>query len=300
MRWYFMEIVYHNQDDFSKFAYTSFSHKVLEDKQNYYHILDQKDKNFFYLKETEPTKLQVLNELKDFQQFLKIKELIFDKKQNNEYLGYSESKYKKKSFANQLREIPESDKLTTISIYFQELNRLIQKGHQLNIVFPNLFSDYSIIYDINEETLYLSGVDTLQVENYQSIHVNPFLNDDRILERIYGSIKYFDNQKILYRPNFDQLNLINQFFIYTLGLNLSHEIITQEELGIPCEQTLQTILKQHGLSNENELYQYLKHIYLYEENQSYVDDAYPYIERLECNYQLNKQSQFVKRKRFII
>ena len=39
---------------------------------------------------------------------------------------------------------------------------------------------------------------------------------------------------------------------------------------------------------------YLKHIYLYEENQSYVDDAYPYIERLECNYQLNKQSQFVK------
>ena len=74
----------------------------------------------------------------------------------------------------------------------------------------------------------------------------------------------------------------------------------QEELGIPCEQTLQTILKQHGLSNENELYQYLKHIYLYEENQSYVDDAYPYIERLECNYQLNKQSQFVKRKRFTI
>ena len=85
--------------------------------------------------------------------------------------------------------------------------------------------------------------DTLQVENYQSIHVNPFLNDDRILERIYGSIKYFDNQKNLYRPNFDQLNLINQFFIYTLGLNLSHEIMMQEELGIPCEQTLQTIFK---------------------------------------------------------
>ena len=131
-----MEIVYHNQDDFSKFAYTSFSHKVLEDKQNYYHILDQKDKNFFYLKETEPTKLQVLNELKDFQQFLKIKELIFDKKQNNEYLGYSESKYKKKSFANQLREIPESDKLTTISIYFQELKSLNTKRTPIKYRFP--------------------------------------------------------------------------------------------------------------------------------------------------------------------
>ncbi len=295
-----MEIVYHNQDDFSKFAYTSFSHKVLEDKQHYYRILDCEDKNFFYLKETEPEKLQILNEMKDFQQFLKTKELIFDKKQNHEYLGYSESKYKKQSFANQLREIPEYDKLTTISIYFQELDRLIQKGHQLNIVFPNLFSDHSIIYDVKKESLYLSGVDTLQVENYQSIHINPFLNDYRILERIYGSIKYFDSQKNLYHPNFDQLNLINQFFIYTLGLNLSHEIIEQEELGNSCEQTLRKILKQHGLSDENDLYQYLKHIYLFEENRSYVEDAYPYIEKLECNYQLDHGTQFVKRKRWMM
>lgn len=295
-----MEIVYHNQDDFSKFAYTSFSHKVLEDKQHYYRILDREDKNFFYLKETEPEKLQILNEMKDFQQFLKTKELIFDKKQNHEYLGYSESKYKKQSFANQLREIPEYDKLTTISIYFQELDRLIQKGHQLNIVFPNLFSDHSIIYDVKKESLYLSGVDTLQVENYQSIHINPFLNDYRILERIYGSIKYFDSQKNLYHPNFDQLNLINQFFIYTLGLNLSHEIIEHEELGNSCEQTLRKILKQHGLSDENDLYQYLKHIYLFEENRSYVEDAYPYIEKLECNYQLDHGTQFVKRKRWMM
>lgn len=295
-----MEIAYHNQDEFSKFAYTSFSHKVLEDSKHYYHILDQSDKNFFYLKETEPTKLQILNEMKDFQKFLKTKELIFDKNQNHEYLGYSESKYKRQSFANQLRHIPESDKLTTITIYFQELDRLIKQGHQLKIVFPNLFSDHSIIYDVEQESLYLSGVDTLQVENYQSIHVNPFLNDYRILDRIYGSIKYFDSGTNLYHPNFDQLNLMNQFFIYTLGINLSHEIIEQEECGISYEQTLKNILNAHGLGNENGLLQYLKHIYFFEENQNYIDDAYPYMEKLESEYQLEHDTQFVKRKRWMM
>lgn len=108
------------------------------------------------------------------------------------------------------------DRLTFISIYFQELDSLIKKGHKHHIVFPNLFSKNSIIYDVKEETLHLSGIDTLQVEDYSSTLINPAFHDPRILDRIYNSIKYYDDEQQLFRPSFDQFNLMNQFLCMRL------------------------------------------------------------------------------------
>ena len=187
-----------------------------------------------------------------------------------------------------------------ISIFFEELNELIKKGHKYHIVFPNLFSEHSIFYDIKKETLRLSGVDTLQIEDYQSIHINPFLNDSRILDRIYGSLKYCDDQHNLYRPNFDQFNLMNQFFIYTLGVNLSYQIVEQEEQGIDYTNTISKFLKQYGLESEKELFLYLKQLYFFDENKFDIRDAYPYIQALENDYQLDQNSRFVKRKKLIM
>lgn len=300
MRRYVMKIVYQNENDFLKPSFSSFSHKLLEDSKYYYHILDKEDEHFNYLKETEPEKLSILNQIKDLQNLLTTNELIFDTKPTHDYLGYSENKYPRISISSQLRDIDSQDKLTVISIFFEELNELIKKGHKYHIVFPNLFSEHSIFYDIKKETLRLSGVDTLQIEDYQSIHINPFLNDSRILDRIYGSLKYYDDQHNLYRPNFDQFNLMNQFFIYTLGVNLSYQIVEQEEQGIDYINTISKFLKQYGLESEKELFLYLKQLYFFDENKFDIRDAYPYIQALEDDYQLDQNSRFVKRKKLIM
>ena len=75
-----MKIVYQNENDFLKPSFSSFSHKLLEDSKYYYHILDKEDEHFNYLKETEPEKLSILNQIKDLQNFLTTNELIFDTK----------------------------------------------------------------------------------------------------------------------------------------------------------------------------------------------------------------------------
>ena len=126
------------------------------------------------------------------------------------------------------------------------------------------------------------------------------MNDSRILDRIYGSLKYCDDQHNLYRPNFDQFNLMNQFFIYTLGVNLSYQIVEQEEQGIDYTNTISKFLKQYGLESEKELFLYLKQLYFFDENKFDIRDAYPYIQALENDYQLDQNSRFVKRKKLIM
>ena len=295
-----MEILYYNQDEFLKTAATVASHKNLEDFNYYYHILDPNDIHFSHLKVTEPKKLKNLSEMKELQSFFKIIGLIYDHQEKENYLGYTESKYPRTSFSHQLKEVGMEDRLTFISIYFQELDSLIKKGHKHHIVFPNLFSKNSIIYDVKEETLHLSGIDTLQVEDYSSTLINPAFHDPRILDRIYNSIKYYDDEQQLFRPSFDQFNLMNQFFMYAIGVNLSKELIEREEFGTTMNETMKRLLNQYGLGNEKELYDYLKRVYSFEENRYDLPDAYPYIEKLESNYQLDSNSHFVKRKRLFM
>lgn len=301
MRGKFMEIVYCHEKEFLISTNVISSHKQLEDKNSYYHILDKYDGQFSFLSKSEPKKLKLLDELQ-LKGLSKTQKLIFNEIQTNEYLGYSSDKsiYSNRPFAYQLHTVPTKEKLSAICIYFQELNKIIQDGHQFDIVFPNLFAENSIAYDIKKETISLIGIDALQVQNMKSIQMNPSLHRDQLLKQFSKSTTYYDEETELFSKNLDELNLINQFFILASHENLLLEVMKNEEDGINPSITIRRLLKKIGLDCENTLYQYLLQVYQFQKGFTSLDKAIPYIEHLESNYELTENFQFSKHKKHFL
>lgn len=126
---------------------------------------------------------------------------------------------------------------------YTKLERIVKKGHEQGLIFPDLLSLDNLFIDKNGN-LSLVDFDGLQIKDKRCISISSYLGT----EYENNSPKYFDSKTGLWTEELDKKSLLYFYFLITFGLDLSAVGKVSSSNGQVIK--LRDLLNIYGLNDE--------------------------------------------------
>lgn len=159
------------------------------------------------------------------------------------------------NFADFLNENGLNVSLSIVTDYILSLEALVKKGHEYNVVFPDLLTGGNVLYDVNNKKIYALDYDGLQIEDLPSFGISDFICKPHNTSLLHSQ-KYYRNG--LYTKNLDLYSIYVAYLYYTTKLNAPRDPRLKETLSgylksanILQTEAAQKILDIYNLSKDN-------------------------------------------------
>lgn len=213
-------------------------------------------------------------------------ELIYD---NKGFLGYSMEYIEGTDFYDILyANLDSHNYLNLVCDNFYKIEQIVKKGHDLNIVFPDIFTKGNIVLDESQKHRIID-LDSLQINNNFLWQSSSVLGD--METGILKTTRFRTDTEL--KKEFDHFSILNSFLLCSTYINIA---------TLPYNKTDELLLKVlwlTGLDKEARIVEELLNAYRIDGTNTYLGETYKRLATdyyLESNYQQPNSKKFVKKR----
>lgn len=231
-----------------------------------------------YLKQFEKqqidleAKIKCAKELTSFEQLVLPTAICYDEYQN--FVGYTMPKIEGISMPELERSktLFEQGNLYQYGLSHLQLEKMVKKGHELGIIFPDLGTGSNLIF--SDGSWKLIDYDGLQIQNHGVLEMSSLLGNPMQ----YENNKY--KRRGLYTKELDKKSLIYLYFLNTFNIDLN--AVGKYDPALQRTVRLKDIFQMIGLEDER-IMKKVEALYQRKEENPFLEDD---VLRLASEYQL--------------
>ncbi|MFA5603759.1 MAG: hypothetical protein WDA12_02765 [Bacilli bacterium] len=239
--------------------------------------------NYIFVKEL---KVKMAYNFQKFNEVIIPETIVYD---NNDFMGYTMKKNNDKTFIEIFNESYENQTIETISNYFYKLEKIVKKGNEQGIVFPDLLTYGNVRYNHKTDDIILLDYDGFQIKNLPTWDMCSLLHP-KINQCLFHK-KYLKQNR--FTNNIDKLSIAVGFLLFATNFNIANHYSK-----IDKSREINLILDFIGLDDNSVRYKILKLFNNKEDNEYLEEDLLRIADmyRLEQHNEIPKYRKFVKKR----
>lgn len=239
--------------------------------------------NYIFIKEL---KVKMAYNFKEFKEVIIPETIVYD---NNNFMGYTMKKNDDKTFSEFFNASHENQTIETISNYFYKLEKIVKKGNEQGIVFPDLLTYGNVRYNPKTDDITLLDYDGYQIKDFPTWDMSSLLHPE--INTCLFQKKYLKKNR--FTNNVDKLSIALEFLLYSTNFNIANHYSKIEKI-----KEINLILDFVGLDDNSIRYKMLKLFDTKEDNEYLEEDLLRIADmyRLEQHNEMPKYRKFVKKR----
>lgn len=239
--------------------------------------------NYIFIKEL---KVKMAYNFKEFKEVIIPETIVYD---NNNFMGYTMKKNDDKTFSEFFNTSHENQTIEAISNYFYKLEKIVKKGNEQGIVFPDLLTYGNVRYNPRTDDITLLDYDGYQIKDFPTWDMSSLLHPE--INTCLFQKKYLKKNR--FTNNIDKLSIALDFLLYSTNFNIANHYSKIEKI-----KEINLILDFVGLDDNSIRYKMLKLFDTKEDNEYLEEDLLRIADmyRLEQHNEIPKYRKFVKKR----